>query len=266
MVGAWYNGGMIVPRQGWHIVTLTLYSIAVAFVSIVLSWPVPFSLFLLCGVPLLLLVYETELPLARLLAAVGILSVVLMVLDAVAHTTGSWYTVVGSPWRFLGVTFESALFAFVHTLYFLVLYEFLFDDTKVRGLARRKMAPAVALLATLLVASFYLFSVWVVSFAFLWVIGLLMVLLLGLMWLAHPGDSSRLLQKSLVFGFLMLPLSLTFELVALHGGVRVFAFLSEYLAMLPLLGQLLPVEELLLLVVWPALLVFMYECFIDDGL
>ncbi len=256
---------MDVPRQGWHIVTLTVYSAVVAFVALLFSWPVPFSLFLLCGVPLLLLVFEFELPLARLLAAVGILSVVALILDAVAHTTGSWYTVVGSPWRFFGVTFESALFAFVHTLYFLVLYEFMFDDTKVRALARRRTVPVVALLVTMLVSSFYLFSVWTVSFAFTWILVLLFVALLGLMWLAHPGDSTTLLQKSALFGLLMLPLSLTFELVALDGGVRVFAFTSEYLATISLVGQTVPVEELVLLVVWPALLAFMYECFIDDG-
>ncbi|MCU0678008.1 MAG: hypothetical protein MUF19_00265 [Candidatus Pacebacteria bacterium] len=257
---------MEVPRQGWHIVTLTVYSAVVAFAALLFSWPVPFSLFLLCGVPLLLLVYEFELPLARLLAAVAVLSVVVLILDAVAHTTGSWYTVVGSPWRLLGVTFESALFAIVHTLYFLVLYEFMFDDTKVRALSRRRLVPAAALLVTLLVSSFYLFSVWTVSFAFSWILGLLFIVLLGLMWLAHPGDSTALLQKSVFFGVFMLPLSLMFELIALDGGVRVFAFSSEYLATVTLLGQSVPVEELVLLVVWPALLVFMYECFIDNGI
>ncbi len=256
---------MIVPSRSWHIVTLTLYSAVVALVALVFSWPVPFTLFLLCGVPLVLLVYETDLPLARLLSVVAILAVVVLVLDAVAHTTGSWYTVVGSPWRFLGVTFESVLFAFVHTLYFLVLYEFLFDDTRVLGLAKKRTAAFVAFLATLVVASFYLFSVWLVSFAFAWLLGLLFVLLLGLMWLAHPGDSQGLLQKSITFGLLMLPLSLLFELIALDGGVRIFAFTSEYIATLSLVGHSIPIEELLLLLLWPTLLVFLYECFIDDG-
>jgi hypothetical protein len=234
-------------------------------VSVVLVWPVPLALFLLCGVPLILLVFETNLPLARLLAAVGILSVVMIILDAVAHTTGAWYTVVGSPWRLLGVTFESVLFAVIHTLYFLVLYEFLFDDTRVRGIARRKVAAIAAFFLTALIATFYLFSVWLVSFAFLWVIMLLLVAVVSLMWLAHPGDSKALLSKSIFFGLLVFPLSLLFELIALSGGVRIFAFTSEYVAMVPFFGHTLPLEELFLLILWPTLLVFLYECFIDDG-
>lgn len=256
---------MEVPLRSWYIVSLTLYSLVVTGVALLFSWPVPVALFLLCGLPLVLMIYEFDLPMARLLATVGVLSVIVVILDAIAHTTGAWYTVVGSPWRFLGVTFESVLFAVVHTLYFLVLYEFLFDDTRIRGLTRGKVAKILAFVTSLMVAAFYLFSVWLVSFAFLWVIGLLLVSLVALMWLAHPGDSKALLSKSIFFGLLVFPLSLLFELVALSGGVRIFAFTSEYIATVSLFGHLLPVEELLLLVLWPTLLVFLYECFIDDG-
>jgi hypothetical protein len=257
---------MDVPSHSWHIVTLTVYSAVITFVAVLLAWPVPLALFFLCGVPLLWLLYETDLPIARLLGTVSVLAVIVMVLDAVAHTTGTWYTLVGSPWRFLGVTFESALFAFVHTMYFLVLYEFLFDDTRVRGLARRGTAGIAAVIVTLIIAAFYLFSVWLVTFAFLWLIVLLLVALLALMWLAHPGDSTVLVQKSLFFGILVFPLSLLFELIAQEGGVRLFAFTNEYVFMVPLMGQAVPVEELALLVVWPTLLVFLYECFVDDGI
>ncbi len=257
---------MDVPSQSWHILTITLYSALVTLAAILFAWPVPLALFFLCGVPLIVLLYETDLPLGRLLGLVGILSVVVVVLDAVAHTTGSWYTVVGSPWRFLGVTFESALFAFMHTLYFLVLYEFMFDDTRVRGIARRGVAGMAAVVATLVIAGFYLFSVWLVSFAFLWMIVLLFVLVLALMWLAHPGDSTRLVNKAFLFGIIVFPLSLLFELIAQEGGVRLFAFTNEYLFMVPLAQYSVPVEELLLLVLWPTLLVFLYECFVDDGI
>ncbi|MFN3692582.1 MAG: hypothetical protein ACK4SL_00610 [Candidatus Paceibacteria bacterium] len=257
---------MDVPSQSWHILTITLYSALVTLAAVMFAWPVPLALFFLCGVPLIVLLYETDLPLGRLLGLVGILSVVVVVLDAVAHTTGSWYTVVGSPWRFLGVTFESALFAFIHTLYFLVLYEFMFDDTKVRGIARRGVAGMAAVIATLVIAGFYLFSVWLVTFAFLWMIVLLFVLVLALMWLAHPGNSTHLVNKAFLFGILVYPLSLLFELVAQAGEVRIFAFTNEYLFMVPLAQYAVPVEELLLLILWPTLLVFLYECFIDDGI
>ncbi|MFM2340303.1 MAG: hypothetical protein RLZZ360_939 [Candidatus Parcubacteria bacterium] len=257
---------MDVPSKSWHILTITLYSAMVTFVAVIFSWPVPLALFFLCGVPLVVLLYETDLPLGRLLGIVSILSVIVVVLDAVAHTTGSWYTVVGSPWQLLGVTFESVLFAFVHTLYFLVLYEFMFDDTRVRGMARRGVAGMAAVVASLVIAGFYLFSVWLVTFAFVWIIGLLFALVLALMWLAHPGDSTRLVTKAFLFGVMVFPLSLLFELVAQEGDVRLFAFTNEYLFMVPLMGHLVPVEELLLLVLWPTLLVFLYECFVDDGI
>jgi hypothetical protein len=157
------------------------------------------------------------------------------------------------------------LFAFVHTLYFLVLYEYLFDDAQVPSLRVKRLRAFVAFFVTAVVATFYLFSVWVVSFAFLWVLLLLGVAILGLMWLAHPGNSVALLHKASLFGLLVFPLSLLFELVAMAHGVRIFAFTSEYVGLVSLFGQTVPLEELILLLVWPTLLVFLYECFIDNG-
>lgn len=261
-----YNMDMIVPATSWHILTLTLYSTVVAFVSILLSWPVPAALFFLCGLPLVLLVFESHLPLLRLIASVGVLATVVIILDAVAHTTGSWYTLSTSSWRLMGITFESALFAFVHTLYFLLLYEFTFDDGRLKSVSWRRSTKLIAVLVSFLIATFYLFSVWIVSFAFAWIIVLLLSVIIGVMVLGHPGDSKKLLLKSLFFGVLLLPMSLAFEMIALHGGVRVFAFTSEYVAVFSLLGQSLPLEELFLLIVWPTLLVLMYESFIDDGI
>lgn len=68
-----------------------------------------------------------------------------------------------------------------------------------------------------------------------------------------------------MFSLLLWPLSLTFELVSLVGDVRIFAFTSEYIYTLSLFGQAVPVEELFLLLLWPALLALMYESFVDDA-
>jgi hypothetical protein len=250
--------------QSWHILTITVYTTVVAFAALLFSWPVVWSLFLMCGVPLLLLAWQTNLPLVRLFGVVVVLSVVIMVIDAVAHSTGSWYTITQSPWRLLGVSFESALFAFAHCLYFLVLYEFLCDDNRMVPHLERRFLGIVAVIISLLIASFYLFSVYVVSYAFAWIIGLLLAVLLLLMLLTKSGHPLVVLRKVALFGVLMWPLSLLFEVVALAAGVRVFAFSSEYIFTLQLLGAAIPLEELLLLFLWPTLLAFMYESFVDD--
>lgn len=256
---------MDVPLRSWHIVTLTLYSVVIALLSFWFAWPVAFTLFLLCGVPIGLLIYETNLPLARLLASVGVLSMVIVLVDAFAHLTGGWYTVVMSPWRIYGLTFESLMFAIGHCLYFLVLYEYLMDDGKMSNKLDRRFLNIVAIVVALLVAAFYLFSVYVISFAFSWLIALLLGAIILIMLLARRGDTLHLLAKATMFSFLIWPLSLTFELVSLIGDVRVFAFTSEYIYTFSVYGQIVPIEEIALLVVWPALLVLMYESFIDDA-
>jgi hypothetical protein len=55
------------------------------------------------------------------------------------------------------------------------------------------------------------------------------------------------------------------ELIAIYFGIRIFAFSMEYLFTVELFGTAVPIEELLLLLVWPALVVTLYETCIDDG-
>ncbi len=182
--------------RSWHIVTLTIYSVTITLISFLLTWPVAFTLFLLCGVPAGLLIYVANLPLARLLASVGILSMVIVLVDAFAHLTGGWYTLVSTPWHFYGLTFESVLFAVGHCLYFLVLYEYVMDDAKMPKKIDRRFLNIVAIIVSLLVASFYLFSIFVVSFAFSWIIVLLLLTILMIMLLARKGDPLHLLGHS----------------------------------------------------------------------
>ncbi len=213
----------------------------------------------------MILLYESALPLSRLLGVVGVLAAVIVLIDAVAVLTGSWYNIVTSPWSFYGVTFESVLFAFCHCFYFLVLYEYLVDDGRMLRSFDRRFLNIVAIIIVLLVSAFYLFSIWVVSFAFAWILVLLLFVMLLIMILGQSGHPLALLSKVLMFSLLLWPLSLTFELVSLVGDVRIFAFTSEYIYTLSLFGQAVPVEELFLLLLWPALLALMYESFVDDA-
>ncbi len=256
---------MNVPSSAWHIVTITLYSVGMVSMAVQQGWPLPITLFMLIGVPLMWLLYTTRLAVGRLLSAVGVGAALFVIIDAIGHTSGSWYTIVGSDWRLWGISFETVLFAVLHLLFFLALYEYAFDDARVGRRLPTHLVPIVSLLATLVVAAFYLFSVWLVTFPFLWLIALLTGFILLILLLGRQQSVGGLLTKVGIFSLMVWPLSLLYEYVALAAGVRVFAFSSEYLAMVPLGAYQIPVEELLLLFLWPVLLVIFYEGFIDDG-
>ena len=256
---------MTVPQRIWQLLSLTLYSVVVAGVGMYASWPVPLVMGLLCGVPLILLWYESRLPLARLSLGILVGGLIILLLEAVAHESGAWYTVTGSAWRLGGVSVEVALFAFVHVFFYLVLYEYIFDDNTVAARSWRQYQSIMALLAALVITTFYLYVVWVVSFAFISVITLLFVVILALLILSHRGNTRSLFEKAFFFGLVTFPISLTHELVLVESGVRVFAFMSEYVGTVTLFEQSVPVEEMLLLLVWPILLIILYECLLDDA-
>jgi hypothetical protein len=256
---------MVLKNELWHVLTLTVYSVVVVAVAMVASWSTALTLLVLCGIPLAVLMYERPLPLARLLLATALVSSVCVIIDAVGHSTGAWYSIVASSTRVLGVSFESLLFAVVHSLYFLVLYEYFFDDGAITPTQPNILLPVMATIGTLIVSFFYLFSVEIVSFSFLWIVAVLFaVTLLTLLFLTRTA-SVLIVQKVFWFAVAMWPLSLLMELVALANGVRIFAFTSEYLATVTLFQQVVPVEELVLLFVWPMVLAILYECYLDDA-
>lgn len=244
---------------------MTLYSVGMVGMSVNFSWPLPVTLFMLIGVPLVLLLYTTRLAVGRLLAAVGVMTALFAIIDVIGHASGSWYTIVGSSWRPLGMSMEMVLFAVLHLLFLLTLYEYAFDDGRVGGRLRSHALPLVSAVVVLLVAAFYLFSVWLITFPFAWIIVLLCTVLFGVLLISRQGSTAKLLKKAAVFSVLVFPLSLLYEYVALVAEVRVFAFVDEYLFMVPFGTYLMPVEEVLLLLLWPALMVVVYECFVDDG-
>ncbi len=256
----------MVPRlQMWHLLSLTLYSVVVAGVALWAQWPTAFVLFLLCGIPLVVLMYERPLRLGRLLTATAIVATVFLVIDAVGHTTGAWYSIVQSSTRLLGVSFESVLFAFIHSLYFLVLYEFFFDDGVIKSRRQKVLLPLVTTFGTVVVSFLYLFSVQLASFSFLWILVVLFSVLVCTLLFMGRGASWAVAEKVFWFAVAVWPLSVLMELVALANGVRVFAFTSEYLTTVTMFGQVVPLEELLLLLIWPMTLAALYECYVDDA-
>ncbi len=244
-----------------NVVLITCYSAAVAVTGYWFDISLLPVLFLLIAVPMVGLVLHTQLPIARVLGGVAVLASVVVILDGLARSTGSWYTIgslTASP--YLGVI----LFAFFHTLYTVVLYEYLFDDSRLRALNRTRMATLAAIVGSLLVGGLYVFGAVVVSFGFLWLLAALLIMLLGVLLLIPTARAKALVYKDLAFSAVLWPLSVIFEFALLTSGERLFAFQSEYLYSLSLFGTLVPIEEIILLFLWPVVLVILYEGLIDD--
>lgn len=252
-------------QQLWHVLVLSLYTVAVAIAALAFEWSTFLALTVLFVPPLLLLAYEKpSLPPAlfgaTVLATLGCLSVAVF-----GQAGGLWYDLSTATMRPFGVAPEYFLFALVHTLYTLVLYEFLFDDAEVRPPRRSLVTSWGMVTAVLLVSLWYLHAVLVVSFAFAWLLLLLLLVLGAVVALSRQRFSASLLRKILVFSTALFPVWLTVELLAMELGVRVYAFPTEYVRLLSIGNATVPVEELVLLWVWPVFTVVLYELFFDDG-
>jgi hypothetical protein len=245
--------------------TLTGYTGLVSVTMIAGGYTLSVAILFLCVIPLLVMLYERPLQLSSLLGAVGVGGVMLVLIAATGQVTGAWYGVVVTSWQWAGVSFETILFALVHTLYLLVLYEFFFDDGRGGQSLQRHVLPAMTFLAALCLTFVYLFAVAQVTFAFAWILMALLGVLFVTLALSQPRGLWQLLPKVLFFAVVTWPLSFAIELVALWRETQLFAFSSEYLGELTLGGVVIPYEQILLMFVWPFVLAIIYELFVDDG-
>ncbi len=256
---------MINERIVSRFLTLTLYSAVIAIVAIVCTWPMVYVAVLLFGVPVIILLYDTPLPTAKLLISVVLIATVYFVVEYFAQFSGAWYTVTSDTILGFGIPLSvgQLLFGLLHTLYILVLYEYFFDDDRLMPVRWQPISLTMVCVLSVLLTAVYLFSVHIVTFAFSWLILLLLgtLLCIGLCTKDMPITVWR---RMVIFSLAVLPLSFIVELLAIAAGIRIFAFSSEYLWTISIVGQVVPIEELLFLLVWPLLAVVMYEAFLDD--
>ena len=190
------------------------------------------------------------------------------IFEASAYINGIWYALSPSEYRLFDLLpVEAFLAAFTHLLYFVVVYEYFIDDGTSGELRPQSLAWLTAGVSGCLALGLgylYLFSGAIFSYSFAW---LLLIGTVGILALTAFLMKSwwRLLGKTALFATLVYPITLIYEYVALSNNLRFFANTNDYLWYFEVLGQPLPLEELLFMWLVPFWFASIYELYIDDG-
>ena len=247
----------------------TLYSALVAVLLVYFEANVLLSVVFLSVLPAALMWWYEKLHTRVVAIALVVSAGLTFIYESTAYINGIWYATSPSEWRVFDLfPVEAFVAAFAHFLFFIVAYEYFFDD---RQSSKKKLQRGTAyalglagFLFTLALAYVYLFSNLILTNAFAWIILDLIALIVIVCALARRYVG-RVLGKVSLFALSMVPLSLTYEYVALSNNLRFFANPNEYVYSFTVLNQIVPLEELLFLLLLPFVIALVYELYLDDG-
>jgi hypothetical protein len=185
-----------------------------------------------------------------------------------AYKSGLWYEL--SPLAlpvFGGAPLETYLFSVVHILYLVLLYEYFFDDgqsVKQTKVSARSLAGLGVVYAVVL-GALYLDPVLFVTYPFAFLLAFMSSLFALTILVRKTIPDLALFKKAGLFSLATFPLSIVNEWILIENDIRLFANTNEYLGYIEWNRNIIPYEELLLLLLIPFGLVVLYEMFIDDG-
>ncbi len=247
---------------------LTLYTLCTAFVLVWSDASFLVITALLLGGPLIVVWNRLHLQshLIPLITTFTLLGTALMQLYA--YKSGLWYELSPLSYSvFGGAPFEAYLFSVLHILYLILLYEYFFDDglsakrTKIsaRGLS------IVGIVYSLILGMLYLDPTVLVNYPFAFLLAFISSLFALIILVNKTVPSAALFKKAGVFALSTFPLSLIYEWVMVENGIRIFANLNEYIGYVTWNRNIVPLEEVVLLLIIPFGVVMIYEMFIDDS-
>jgi hypothetical protein len=226
------------------------------------------SSLVLFGIPSLALAHFTLAPPAVLISVALLGSGVAILFEGTAHIYGLWYSIGISEARIFGlVPVEMLLATTVQVLFLGLLYEVLFDDgiyTPRNAWQRMTFFGVFGIAVVVLIGLHqYVFSGLFLSYSYLWIIVAVVASALAALSL-HKDLSVTFFDKILDFALVAsipLAISLWISSVNVH---KVFAYNTEYIGSFSLYGQMVPVEEIILIFALPFFVATMYEIYLDD--
>jgi len=247
---------------------LLLYTIVSAVVLLVAQASYLVSAIVLLLAPTIIIWQQLDLR-TRLIPIAGLLAVVItIVVQLYAYVHGLWYEVTPSDiWLLSLVPLESLLFGSLLILYYVLLYEYFFDDqigrvktTYVAQMIGLVMSLLAVMIGYVLIAPEPLFSK-----PYLYLVGVLLGMLVLIVGVKHSATRVKIMKRGLFFSLAIFPLSFIGEMVLLINNGRFFANLPEYAYVFSVFGYAVPLEEFLGLLLFPWWIVVVYELLLDDG-
>lgn len=247
---------------------LVLYSVFVAVILITTNTPILGVGFVLFLAPIIVFWQRVDMR-SRLLIPIGIVAIaVTVIVQTFAYSQGLWteYT----PSDFLMFSFgpiESYIFACLLIVYFVVVYEYFFDNQTNHGRTIQKAIEVTALSVLLAVAFGYVFlsAEVIVQNGFAILVGFFALGLAAIASIRQELLHRDVIRKAMLFSFSMLPIGLVAEAVLLSNNIRIYTNINEYIHTFDFFGYALPLEEVFLILLLPMWIVIIYELCFDDG-
>jgi hypothetical protein len=222
----------------------------------------------LFGIPAYFLARFSMAP-TPVLVSVTLLGVSLaFVLEGVAHTSGLWYTVGVDELRIFSlVPFEALVAMVLQVLFLSLVYEALFDDgvyTSLSAYKRYNVFGGIMVGVLLAVFAYSLLDTVLVGSD---IYMLLNGALLGVCFISlalYRAFTIQFLDRLVFFtGVAMIPLmvNLGISVVNVH---KVFANYNEYAYTFLFLGEIIPLEEVVLALTIPFFVATIYEIYLDN--
>ncbi|MCA9361158.1 hypothetical protein KC845_01225 [Candidatus Kaiserbacteria bacterium] len=243
------------------------YLVLVTYGLLALNAQIIVTSIFLFGIPALWLAYFSSAP-KPVLISVSLLGVALAVfLEGLAHIYGLWYTMGVDESRLFGLAPVEAIFATGLEVVFLVLlYEALFDDGEYTTKpARERMGIFfVMFLGAIGIVAIhqYVIKDLFINSSYLWIISALLATCFMMLSL-YRTFTIRFLDRFVYFtAFASIPLLLNL-IVSVLNVQKVYAHFA-YAAKFNFFGEMVPLEEILLIFTVPILVATIYEIYLDD--
>ena len=227
------------------------------------------SSLVLFGVPAYLLARYSAAPSAVVLSVVAFGAGIAILLEGIAHIYGTWYTVGVDELRIFGlIPLEVIVTSILQTVFLALLYELIFDDGEYSTSSEtvRFTAFGVLCLCVLSLVGIhqYVFNGVYFSHSYIWILGILVSSTFATLAVTR-SFTLRFFDRLFAFtAVASIPLFLSL-FVAVLNTHKIFAHTHDYLYAFTFFGNVVPLEEVLLVVAMPIFVATLYELYLDDG-
>lgn len=224
--------------------------------------------FVLFMIPAAIMTYYSAAP-RMVLLTVGLCGLgIAVLLEAMAHVYGLWYSLGIDGARLFGlVSVEMSILIVSQVVFLALLYETIFDggDYTPHNARHRFAALLVFLggvIGSMYVYSFVAYEFWL-QYSYVWLLGAIALSAFASLGV-YRVYSALFLDRLVHFTLLgAVPIILS-SVVAVINTHKVFANEDQYLEIITIYGALLPLEELLLAFVLSFFVATVYEVYLDD--
>jgi hypothetical protein len=227
-----------------------------------------FTSLTLFGLPAYLLARYSAAPGWVLLCVAVFGAGIAVLLEGIAHLYGVWYTLGVDELRLFGlIPLEVILSTVIQTLFLALLYELIFDDGQYVTVkeTERMYSFGVFTVSVLLLVGIhqYLLNGIYFSHSYIWIIGILVGSTLATLAVTHSLTLRFFDRLALFTVVASVPLFLSL-MVAVGNTHKIFAHTNDYLYTITVFGNIVPIEEILMLLVLPLFVATFYELYLDD--